>query len=143
MKSRISAIAAAAMLVLLAACAATKPSSADLTDGEIAKLLIGKWDLSEKEGLRSTTGYDLFRADGTFSSEALVEYTGNRYRGTRVSGKWKVLDGNLVETIESAEPPVHDKGTVYRLKVLNVTDKQLVTEGAGGIVVSRKRLADR
>lgn len=143
MKSRLYAILAAALFLLIAGCAANKPSSSDLSDEEITKLLIGKWDLSEKEGLRSTTGYDLFRADGTFSSEALVEYTGNRYRGTRVSGKWKVLDGNLVETIESAEPPVHDKGTVYRLKVLNVTATQLVTEGAGGIVVARKRLPDR
>jgi hypothetical protein len=141
MKSRFYAVVAS--LLLIAGCTTAKAPSTDLEDAEIAKLLIGKWDLSEKEGLRSTTGYDLFRADGTFFSEALVEFTGNRYRGTRVSGKWKVLDGNLVETIESAEPPIHDKGTVYRLRVIGISATQLVTEGAGGIVVTRKRLADR
>ncbi len=131
-----------AVVLLAAGCAARQPST-ELADEEVARLLVGKWDLSEKEGLRSTTGSDWFRADGSFVSEALFASTGNRQMMATVSGRWKVQDGNLVETVERADPPLHDKGTVYRLRVISISASQLVTEGAGGVINTRKRLPER
>ena len=143
MKKRAFLIPFLAAVVLLAAGCATRQPSTELADEEGARLLVGKWDLSEKEGLRSTTGADWFRADGTFVSEALFASTGNRQMMATVSGKWKVQDGNLVETVERADPPLHDIGTVYRLRVISISASQLVTEGAGGVINTRKRLPER
>src|SRR5262249_34662154 len=77
-----------------------------LSDAQIEKLVVGKWRHEESENDAVTE----YRDDGTFTDEGMIE----RIEGPvkiRVSGRWLVRDGAVVEVVQKCDPAGIQPGT--------------------------------
>jgi hypothetical protein len=90
------------------------------TDGEIEKLVIGKWRHDDVGGIFNAT--TTYAKDGTFVGEG-TGGTGDDAPKIRVTGKWKVSDGAVIETIETCKPAIIPAGKQFTDTVLELTDR--------------------
>lgn len=99
------------------------PARTELTDEEITKKLVGKWDETlEQEGVKGKVTLE-YKKDGVLEAEGTLEIGGKEVK-IKVTCKWKVEKGELIETIEKAEPEgLIPAGTVTKDKVLSIDDK--------------------
>jgi hypothetical protein len=103
------------------------------TDEEIAKLLIGKWDVDEGDGQKEAKikGWVKYKKEGKFDKEGKldVEATvdlGKTSLKLTLSGTWKVADGFIIVTITKSDSPDSIKeGLVSKHKVDSIDEKQL------------------
>jgi hypothetical protein len=140
---RFASLAAGATLVLalVGTPGRTQEPAQKLTDAEITKLLVGKWYEERKEEGREIKATNTFRQDGTFSAEINVKLPDQTFK-VSVTGTWKVMNGVLIETIETSDPPVIKKGQVSKDQVLSFTDKEYRYKSEFGGEHIKKRVAD-
>lgn len=137
----LTVVAALLAGVFVAATACADEPQKKLTDEEITKLLVGKWYSERTVGGTEIKATDTYRKDGTSSGEAVFTRQG-RAAKVSITATWKVVDGTLVETIESTDPPVPTKGRVSKDRIVSVTDKELRIETPDGKEVVKKRVEE-
>jgi hypothetical protein len=128
------------LLTLLFIVAAT-PSLADepppqqLSDAQITKLLVGKWE--EKTRIVGMSFYTLenFKADGIIEREDIVN--GGDKSISKLS--WEVKDGTLITVV--IQGPVAE-GTVIKGKVIAIDENSLQLEMEGGAEPKKTRVKE-
>jgi hypothetical protein len=63
----------------------------------------------------------IYSHDGTFTAEATAG-TGADAPKVHITGKWKLSDGVLTETVDSSKPPIFQTGAKSTEKILEITD---------------------
>jgi hypothetical protein len=94
-------------------------------DSEAAKLLRGSWAIPvEQYNGAMKGGGNTFRADGTFTSFAILPGHGQDLR-VDWEGKWSIKDGILIETVTKAsQPDMLRLGHTTRDILLSITQKE-------------------
>jgi len=129
----------ALILFIVAAEPAKLPSDAELT-----KMLAGSsWEEEHKKPNgdvgKGVTGY---RADGKFSAyiawKRVIDGK-EAFAEVKILGTWKVKDGELIETVESCEPPTaRKKGHEAKNKIVSLTDTTLKIRWEDGEMVKTR-----
>ena len=114
------------------------------TDAEITKGIVGRWEYTSNDQENvEIKGIDHYRKDGTFTVEGRVFASGKEVLKISVSGTWKVSNGNILATIEKADPPENvTKGQVSKEEVISVEKDQFKTKTEKGKEKTYKRLKD-
>jgi len=106
-----------------------------LSDAQIEKLLVGRWKHEQSDDNAVTE----YRDDGTFVGTGSVD----RIEGTvkiRVSGRWKVSDGEVIEVVEKCEPAGIPPGTTLYDRVLELNTNTFRYRTERGIETTKTRL---
>lgn len=118
-----------------------EPSGLKLSDAEIARLLIGKWQGSDP--VTGVTGTLLYLKDGTFKGEGTVTLADGDKIRFQAEGKWKVSEGALYFTItKSTRPGVAPVGIEVK-ETIHALNETVVRYTRGlGKVKERTRVKD-
>ncbi len=128
------------LIFLLANGVAADPAKLP-TDAELTKLLAGnRWEeehkLANGDVGKGVTGY---RADGKFSGYAVWKRTVDRQVGlleVKITGTWKVMNGLLIETVETCVPPtLLQKGHTTKDKILAADAKSVTVHGPFLVII--------
>ncbi len=107
-----------------------KPVPVKLTDEEITKLMLGKWESTDKiVGMTFHTA-ETFNKDGTFER---TDTNGGRV--TSYKGKWSLKKGVL--TIEATDGPF--KGIKVNGTITAIDEKVTKMEMEGGALVTKTK----
>lgn len=114
----------------------------DLSDEEITKRLVGKWEEEvDEDGIKGKVTID-YKKDGKAFAEGTLEIGGQNIK-IKVEGSWKVSAKELVFTFDKVEPeglvPV---GTVSRDKILTIDEKSCTYRDEQGKERKMTRLKD-
>ena len=125
---------ALAVLLIPAAAPARLPSDAELT-----KAIEGKWSIEATldNGLMGK-GITAFRIDGVL--QGLIIWT--KKEGTltvKLTGTWEIKDGEIVQVVETCEPPTLKKGHTSRDKIISLDAMRLKIKDEKGKVHEMKR----
>jgi hypothetical protein len=112
-----------------------KPEPKKLSDEEITKLMVGKWEDSARFGNITIHTVENFKKDGTLDRED----TTNGNMKTTTKATWEVKDGVLITVVVEGFP---GKGTTVKGKVVSIDDKSQFLEMEGGAEVKKTRLKD-
>ena len=91
-----------------------------------------------KSDQMKATAADVFNADGSFKSEATIEAQGKTMKIT-VTGTWKVVEGCLVEVIETSDSPAVQKGRTSKDEIVAASAKEITikTEDGNTVVMTK------
>lgn len=107
-----------------------KPVPVKLSDEEIVKLMLGKWENSDRiAGMKFHT-LETFNKDGTFERTDT-----NNGQAVSYKGKWEVKKGVL--TIEPTDGP--HKGIKVNGTITAIDDKVTKMEMEGGALVTKTK----
>jgi hypothetical protein len=114
------------LLLTIIACLGLAESlpAESLRDAEATERLVGTWAVpKEHRNAALKGGETTFKADGTFTSFALLKIKDQQVR-IEVRGKWKVEKGVVVEEItKSSKEQMVPVGLITRDTILELTDK--------------------
>lgn len=139
MRFRLFSIATVLILALGWTSGWTDEPAKKMTDAEMTTLIVGKWYDERYENGAAWWQTDTFQKDGTFSSDRYVKRKGVTGQMS-VTGTWRVIDGVLIETIETCDP--HKNGDVSKDQVLSINEKEFRIKPATGKAIVKTRLAE-
>jgi hypothetical protein len=111
------------------------------TDAEIEKLAAGKWSQQSFEGDVEINSTTIYRKDGTFLKEGTLT-KGNRMLKVTVTGRWKVSNAMLSETLEMTDPPGPPSDTQSTDAIIEINDKVLRYRTEKNVERTKTRVAD-
>jgi hypothetical protein len=91
-------------------------------DAEIEKLIVGKWFQKSFEGDLMIKGTTTYLKDGTFLGEGCITKGGQTLIAI-VTGRWRVNNATLTETLEISDPPGGGGGTQSTDAIIEINDK--------------------
>jgi hypothetical protein len=112
-----------------------KPEPKKLSDEEIAKLMVGRWEDTAKFNGITIHTVENFKKDGTLEREDTIN--GNDKKVVKCT--WEVKDGVLITVVVEGFP---GKGTTVKGKVVSIDDKSQFLEMEAGAEVKKTRLKD-
>lgn len=114
----------------------------DVPDKDITEKIVGKWNEEFDEMGIKLKATIVYKKDGTLTAEGSIDANGQTIN-IKVSGKWKVESGTLVETYEKVEPEnLMPAGTTTKDKVLSIDDKTCTYRTEEGKERKRTRIKD-
>jgi hypothetical protein len=108
-----------------------EPKPTELPDAEIAKLMVGKWEHTQRFGNVTIQCTEVFKRDGTL--ERVDDVNGQKIN---VKATWEIKDG--VITTEVVEGPI-GKGTIVKGTILSIDDKSQKLEMQLGAQITKTR----
>ncbi len=106
-----------------------------LSDEEITKLMVGKWEHRDKLGGLTIHTVENFRKDGTLDREDTL----NGSQKMNIKATWEVKDGVLTTVVVEGWP---GKGTTVKGKVASIDDKSQLVEMEAGAEVKKTRVKE-
>jgi hypothetical protein len=126
-------------LAFAAACGMAGLSLGDepkkLSDEEITKLMVGKWENTDRFNGITIRTVENFKKDGTLEREDTI----NGKDKMVVKATWEVKDGTLTVVVVEGFP---GKGTTVKGKVASIDEKSQVVEMEAGATVKKSRLKE-
>jgi hypothetical protein len=104
-----------------------------LSDAEIKKLMVGKWEDSARFGNITIHTLENFKADGVVEREDTINGT----QKLHVKSSWEIKDGVLITVV--LEGAV-GKGTTVKGKVVSIDDKTQKLEMEAGAEITKTRV---
>jgi hypothetical protein len=112
-----------------------KPKPKKLSDAEISKLMMGKWENNFKLNNITINTVETFKKDGTL--ERVDTINGNQK--VHIKATWEVKNGKLTTVVVEGFP---GKGTKVSGKVISIDDKTQRLEMDAGADVTKTRLKE-
>jgi hypothetical protein len=106
-----------------------------LSDEEITKLMVGKWENADKFGNITIRTVENFKKDGTLEREDTI----NGSQKVNVKATWEVKDGVLTTVVLEGGP---GKGTTVRGKVVSIDYKSQLVQMEAGAEVTKTRVKE-
>lgn len=114
----------------------------ELTDEEITKKLVGKWEEEINEDAAKGKVTLEYKKDGNLAAEGTVDAGGQNIK-FKIAATWKVKDKELIVTFDKVEPEgLIPAGTVSRDKILSIDEKSCSYRDQKGSEKKMTRLKD-
>ncbi|MGE3809595.1 MAG: hypothetical protein AB7K24_33440, partial [Gemmataceae bacterium] len=104
-----------------------------LSDAEIKKRLIGKWEYSQRFGTTAIQTVELYKDDGTLEREDAL----NDKQKLKIKATWEVKDGKLTTVVTEG---AIGKGTKVSGKILTIDDKSMQIQMDAGAKYTKTRV---
>ena len=137
MANRFVVIAFLFLFSIVTACAGNQPKKdLERKDETYRSTLIGTWVAHYKNPASEFYGETTYLKTGKFNAIGYAKRN-NKKRDIIFSGKWDIIDGNLVELLEKSN--VLEPGRKSIDKIISISEEKLVLKNKRGKILTRIR----